>query len=136
MAYLVMCDKFEPTKRRTNANEINRLSIRQIWWAVQKTENQCEMNPKNDLKEQRKKQGTFTIPDLSLRGAPWGIRTLDLLIRSQTLYPAELKAQTLFLGSRVIVAPDLMECKREFRCNRALRAALAPIARQTEDRGR
>ena len=25
-------------------------------------------------------------------GAPVGIRTLDLLIRSQTLYPAELRA--------------------------------------------
>ena len=25
---------------------------------------------------------------------PWGIRTLDLLLRRQLLYPAELKAQT------------------------------------------
>jgi hypothetical protein len=26
-------------------------------------------------------------------GAPWKIRTSDLLVRSQTLYPAELRAQ-------------------------------------------
>jgi hypothetical protein len=26
-------------------------------------------------------------------GAPWVIRTPDLLVRSQTLYPAELRAQ-------------------------------------------
>ncbi len=25
-------------------------------------------------------------------GTPWGIRTLDLLVRSQALYPAELMA--------------------------------------------
>ena len=29
-------------------------------------------------------------------GAPVGIRTLDLLIRSQTLYPAELRAHIAF----------------------------------------
>ena len=31
------------------------------------------------------------------RGAPVGIRTLDLLIRSQTLYPAELRAHFLMV---------------------------------------
>ena len=31
-------------------------------------------------------------------GAPWGIRTHDLLIRSQTLYPAELRAHVSFSG--------------------------------------
>ena len=29
-------------------------------------------------------------------GAPWGIRTLGLLIRSQTLYPAELRAHEAY----------------------------------------
>ena len=28
-------------------------------------------------------------------GAPWGIRTLDILIRSQSLYPAEVRAHVL-----------------------------------------
>ena len=37
------------------------------------------------------------------RGAPWGIRTLDLLIRSQTLYPAELRAQALLTEAAYVV---------------------------------
>ena len=28
-----------------------------------------------------------------MNGVPWGIRTLDLLLRRQLLYPAELKVQ-------------------------------------------
>ena len=34
-------------------------------------------------------------------GEPGGIRTHDLLIRSQTLYPAELRAHMLFLTALV-----------------------------------
>ena len=42
-------------------------------------------------------------------GAPWGIRTLDVLIRSQSLYPAEVRAhvikqQQVFLLKRVGVS--------------------------------
>ena len=37
--------------------------------------------------------------------APWGIRTLDLLVRSQTLYPAELMAHPLlFQGATGILS--------------------------------
>ena len=44
----------------------------------------------------REKRGTaFWVVPLSTVGAPRGTRTLDLLIRSQTLYPAELVAQTV-----------------------------------------
>ena len=39
------------------------------------------------LRKPRQRQG--------LSGAPVRIRTPDLLIRSQTLYPAELRVQTL-----------------------------------------
>ena len=41
--------------------------------------------------EQSKNDTAFAVP--FLLGAPEGIRTPDLLIRSQTLYPAELRAQ-------------------------------------------
>ena len=34
------------------------------------------------------------------RGVPWGIRTLDLLLRRQLLYPAELKAHQASDGNR------------------------------------
>jgi hypothetical protein len=34
-----------------------------------------------------------------LRGTPGKIRTCDLLIRSQTLYPAELRAHALASGT-------------------------------------
>ena len=44
----------------------------------------------------REKRGTaFWVVPLSTVGAPRGTRTLDLLIRSQTLYPAELVAHQL-----------------------------------------
>ena len=45
-------------------------------------------------KEVSKKPGIFYHSRLF--SAPWGIRTHDLLIRSQTLYPAELRALMLF----------------------------------------
>ena len=37
------------------------------------------------------------------RGAPGGTRTPDLLVRSQTLYPAELLAHRLFSNSLIII---------------------------------
>ena len=33
-----------------------------------------------------------------MNGVPWGIRTLDLLLRRQLLYPAELKALERMMG--------------------------------------
>ena len=36
-------------------------------------------------------------------GAPGGTRTPDLLVRSQTLYPAELLAHRLFSHSPIII---------------------------------
>ena len=38
------------------------------------------------------KKGAAAPSVLQENGAPWGIRTLDVLIRSQTLYPAEVTA--------------------------------------------
>ena len=38
------------------------------------------------------------FPDYN--GAPEGIRTPDLLVRSQTLYPAELRAQFILIASQ------------------------------------
>lgn len=35
---------------------------------------------------------SFQVYKQLFDGTPWGIRTLDLLVRSQTLYPAELRA--------------------------------------------
>ena len=35
------------------------------------------------------------LPDIYKNGALEGIRTPDLLVRSQTLYPAELRAQVI-----------------------------------------
>ena len=50
--------------------------------------------------------GSYQQKKLSTResfsvGEPGGIRTHDLLIRSQTLYPAELRAHMLFLTAQV-----------------------------------
>ena len=45
----------------------------------------------------KKKKSTSPKWDLSICGAPGGIRTRDLLVRSQTLYPAELPAHMQFL---------------------------------------
>ena len=52
----------------------------------------------------KEKEASFEVSSL---GEPGGIRTHDLLIRSQTLYPAELRAHALlnhFKGSFVIIA--------------------------------
>ena len=46
---------------------------------------------RNPLKYKAKE----TLFSVSLFGEPGGIRTHDLLIRSQTLYPAELRAHML-----------------------------------------
>jgi hypothetical protein len=35
-------------------------------------------------------------------GAPWVIRTPDLLVRSQTLYPAELRAHEEKLPKKIV----------------------------------
>ena len=48
-----------------------------------------------------KKENSDSLNDyqsspLSLCGTPEGIRTPDLLVRSQTLYPTELRARVLF----------------------------------------
>ena len=45
-------------------------------------------------------------------GEPGGIRTHDLLIRSQTLYPAELRAhmRSVFRSSFMIIAGDGAKC--------------------------
>ena len=53
-------------------------------------------NQKRSEDPQNAKEKTL-ISQGFLSGAPRGIRTHDLLIRSQTLYPAELGAQTLSL---------------------------------------
>ena len=45
-------------------------------------------------------------------GAPWGIRTLGLLIRSQTLYPAELRAHSgAAFNSLIIITQNSPKCK-------------------------
>ena len=44
----------------------------------------------------KEKEASFEVSSLvSPSGEPGGIRTHDLLIRSQTLYPAELRAHML-----------------------------------------
>ena len=54
---------------------------------------------------------------LLLFGAPEGIRTPDLLVRSQTLYPAELQAHIWFLfwvfqkSANTIIARCFQKCK-------------------------
>ena len=50
-------------------------------------------------------------------GAPRGIRTHDLLIRSQTLYPAELGAQGCLSDSLLIIAEVQRKCKPFFEKN-------------------
>ena len=50
--------------------------------------------------QQRKEPVTFFMSQAF--GAPEGTRTPDLLIRSQTLYPAELKAQVLFTTAETV----------------------------------
>ncbi len=37
-------------------------------------------------------------------GAPWGIRTLDVLIRSQSLYPAEVTAHLNAAKAIIVVS--------------------------------
>ena len=48
-------------------------------------------SPAKTKAKQKENPVTLTLQGFSC-GAPWGIRTHDLLIRSQTLYPAELRA--------------------------------------------
>ena len=61
-----------------------------------------------------KKEGIFRF---HLCGAPWGIRTHDLLIRSQTLYPAELRAHSnrCFRNDFYMIPQFFQKCKYFFR---------------------
>ncbi len=49
-------------------------------------------------------------------GEPGGIRTHDLLIRSQTLYPAELRAHTLLLFTHKISLLSIAELWKKCKC--------------------
>ena len=65
-------------------------------------------------------------------GEPGGIRTHDLLIRSQTLYPAELRAhmRSVFRSSFMIIAGDVANCNTKtatFSGFRAFRSALQHV---------
>lgn len=65
-------------------------------------------------------------------GEPGGIRTHDLLIRSQTLYPAELRAhmRSVFRSSFMIIAGDVAKCNTKtgtFSGFRAFRSALQHV---------
>ena len=40
----------------------------------------------------------------SYYGAPWGIRTLDLLLRRQLLYPTELRVQNILIHVKIKAA--------------------------------
>ena len=51
-----------------------------------------------------KKKNQHTPKGMLVFGAPEGIRTPDLLVRSQTLYPAELLAQGTSFGCHSIIA--------------------------------
>ena len=51
------------------------------------------MGPSRRFKE--KSPGHFSCSGLAFSGAPWGIRTLDIRIRSPLLYPAELREHCL-----------------------------------------
>ena len=52
---------------------------------------------------QNKKQKTLRKSKSLIYGTPEGIRTPDLLVRSQTLYPAELLAQILVVISTTFI---------------------------------
>ena len=57
------------------------------------------MGPSRRFKE--KSPGHFSCSGLVFAGAPWGIRTLDIRIRSPLLYPAELRERCL-CGSDIL----------------------------------
>ena len=60
------------------------------------------------VKDERGHEKTCTIFMIHvLSGAPRGTRTLDLLIRSQTLYPAELVALIQFVVSYCLVTTNI-----------------------------
>ena len=44
----------------------------------------------------------YQVEPLPDTGAPEGIRTPDLLVRSQTLYPTELRAQDICLATYTV----------------------------------
>ena len=57
--------------------------------------------PKTQKQNPRKRLNIKHFRGL-FRGVPEGIRTPDLLVRSQTLYPAELRAHGLFQGAHIL----------------------------------
>ena len=59
------------------------------WWGVSAIFSQCLNKEKSPFH-----RGNRLFFEIKNSGAPWGIRTPDVLIRSQSLYPAELTAQT------------------------------------------
>ena len=47
----------------------------------------------------------FNAPTFEFsNGVPWGIRTLDLLLRRQLLYPTELKVHLTAVATTVIIS--------------------------------
>ena len=59
-----------------------------------------------EIAEDKQKVRAFQKENPDRFGAPHRTRTCDLLIRSQTLYPAELVAHIQFLLSVIVVSPD------------------------------
>ena len=55
---------------------------------------------------QRQKRPQLSLQSLFMYGAPDRIRTCDFLIRSQTLYPAELRAPVVIIVCRQIIVND------------------------------
>ena len=59
-----------------------------------------------EIAEDKQKNREFQMENPDRFGAPHRTRTCDLLIRSQTLYPAELVAHIQFWLSVIVVSPD------------------------------
>ena len=54
-------------------------------------------------------------------GAPGGTRTPDLLVRSQTLYPAELRARRVHCSLQTVYSTFFFDFKfRYIQCNRVV----------------
>ena len=63
----------------------------------------CFLPSQNGYKGKKKSPQKRSVFKDFFDGAPRGIRTHDLLIRSQTLYPAELGAHLLFFRTAYIL---------------------------------
>ena len=68
-------------------------------------------------------------------GAPGEIRTPDHLVRSQVLYPAELRAHAVKF-SRIFVRPGRREFRDTLREEAPLGLELRPLERHSVSRGR